>query len=43
MVAVILMIFLRIIRTLSFSTAHAASWTAQNWLDCAVSIMPCFV
>jgi len=29
------MIFLRINQTVSFSTAHSASLTAQNWLDCA--------
>jgi len=33
-VATILMIFLRINQTLSFWTAHSASRTAQNWLDC---------
>jgi len=32
MLATVLMIFLKINETLSFSTAHSASWSAQNWL-----------
>jgi len=38
LVATILMSFWRINQTLSFWTAHSASWTAQNWLDCMVRI-----
>ena len=34
------MTFLRINQTVSFWTAHSASWTAQNWLDCTVRIYP---
>jgi len=26
--------------TIASSTAHSASWTIQNWLDCAVRICP---